>query len=151
MTEPTWARYLRFSAVGGSKSEYTWDMPATLRVIERDSGRRVPHHPGRVGGGRPAGPYEWLQPPDLAGPRRSPTQRTTPDAADPLPAGERANGRVHTGEDVDWYSLTVPEGQNTLELSVSGRPTVGVGLTLTDAAGERRARRCSRRARTRGR
>ena len=42
---------------------------------------------------------------------------------------------MHTDEDVDWYSMTVPEGQNTLELSVSGRPTVGVGLTLTDASG----------------
>ena len=65
----------------------------------------------------------------------SPTTSDDSDAAVPLPAGERAGGRVHTGEDVDWYSIAVPEGQNTLEMSVSGRPTVGVGLTLTDASG----------------
>ena len=126
-------------------------MPATLRVIERATDADYRSILGEWGTDSPPAPYEWLQPPDLAEPRASPTQPTTPDAADPLPAGERASGRVHTGEDVDWYAITVPEGQNTLEFVVSGRPTVGVGLTLTDAAGERRphAVRAGRRARGR--
>jgi Mg-chelatase subunit ChlD len=109
-------------------------MPATLRVIERATDAEYRTILGEWGVDSPQGPYEWLQPPDLGSPSLS-DGASDPDLAVPLPAGERANGRVHTGEDVDSYSITVPAGQNTLELSVSGRPTVGVGLTLTDAAG----------------
>ena len=134
LEEPTWTRYLRFSAVGGTKSEYTWDMPATLRVIERASDDDYRTILGEWGLDSPDGPYEWLQPPDLASLGLS-DEASDPDTDVPLPAGQRANGRVHTGEDVDAYSITVPEGQNTLELGVSGRPTVGVGLTLTDVSG----------------
>ena len=134
LPEPVWARYLRFSAIGGDKSGYTWDMPATLRVIERASGPEYRTVLGEWGADSPDGPYEWLQPPAALAPDLT-DQGDTPELADPLPAGERVSGRVHTGEDVDWYSLTVPAGQNTLELGVSGRPTVGVGLTLTDASG----------------
>ena len=56
LAEPTWARYLRFSAVGGTKSEYTWDMPATLRVIERESDADYRTILGEWGVGQPGRP-----------------------------------------------------------------------------------------------
>ena len=135
LAEPTWARYLRFSGVGGSKTSYTFDLPATLRVIERDSAAEYRSILGEWGTDRPAGPYEWLQP-AAADDADAADAADNPEAATILPAGERAQGRVHADEDVDWYALTVPEGQNTLEFVASGRPTVGVSLVLTDAAGE---------------
>ncbi len=134
LPEPVWARYLRFSAVGGGKSGYMWDMPATLRVIERASDAEYRTVMGEWGADSPDGPYEWLRPLDVLAPDLA-DHNDVLELADPLPAGERVSGRVHTAEDVDWYSLTVPAGQNTLELGVSGRPTIGVGLTLADASG----------------
>jgi Mg-chelatase subunit ChlD len=135
LAEQTWVRYLRFSGVGGSKTSYTFELPATVRVLERDSDAEYRSILGEWGTDRPAGPYEWLLP-AAAEDADAADAGDTAELAAPLPVGERTQGRVHADEDVDWFALTVPEGQNTLEFTVSGRPTVGVSLVLTDVAGE---------------
>jgi Mg-chelatase subunit ChlD len=52
-----------------------------------------------------------------------------------LAPGETVQGCVRRGATVDGYTFTVPDGQRSVRFSVTGRPTVGVGLTLVDAAG----------------
>ncbi len=59
----------------------------------------------------------------------------TPETARTLTPGTTAAGRVHRDEDVDWYSIAVPQGQNSISIDVGGVPTVGVSLTLFDDAG----------------
>ena len=57
------------------------------------------------------------------------------DAVRALEPGEAAQGCVTRGAVTDAYAFTVPAGQRTATFTVSGRPTVGVGLTLLDATG----------------
>ena len=52
-----------------------------------------------------------------------------------LAPGVPVEGRVAREREPDSYVLTVPEGQRRVRLTVSGRPTVGVGLTLLDESG----------------
>ncbi len=52
-----------------------------------------------------------------------------------LEAGIPVDGRVARGDDPASYVFTVPEGQHMARIAVSGRPTVGVGLTLLDESG----------------
>ncbi len=54
------------------------------------------------------------------------TQRHPRDLAE----AESATGRVHFGEDTDWYRVTVPDGQHSLALTVDGPLSVGAALTL---------------------
>ncbi len=59
----------------------------------------------------------------------------TPETARTLTPGTTAAGRVHRDEDIDWYSIVVPAGQNSISIDVGGVPTVGVSLTLFDDTG----------------
>ena len=68
---------------------------------------------------------ELLLPPDLTTltARRSEADgNDTPPTATPLTEGVRHDADIQRGVDVDWYALTVPAGQNTLELSVAAPP-----------------------------
>ena len=47
----------------------------------------------------------------------------------------RPTARIRRGEDIDWYSLVVGSGDNTLDLSIQARPDAGLVVTMQDAAG----------------
>ena len=111
---PTWARYIRVGGqVPAGESTY-WEMPATFRVIERATDDAYRSVVGEWGMSQAAGIYEQLVPQDEALLSDAPDGDDTPATANPLAAGTVADGRVQRGDDVDWYQLTVPAGQNTL-------------------------------------
>ena len=89
-----------------------------------------------MGPGQPLGPREWSQPPDLTVADDENDGDDTPETARTLSPGTTASGRVHRDEDVDWYSIAVPAGQNSLAISVGGTPAVGVALSLFDETGQ---------------
>ncbi len=81
---------------------------------------------------------ELLQPPDLSGvASRDPVAdgNDTPETATPLAIDAPQDGRIQRGTDVDWYQLTVPPGQNTLELSLAAPAAAGLVPALHDASG----------------
>lgn len=136
LDQPTWARFLRFEAEVPTTATGDVELPTTLSVIEEP----LPEDPrpalGEWGAAQQAGPLEWSQPPDLTYPVDATEVPDTPDAAAPLVAGTPAIGRVHRGQDVDWYRFTVPDGQRSVTLTVGGTPTVGVALDLVDQDGQ---------------
>ncbi len=133
--EPTWARYVRFTGSGPRKAWSPWDPPSTIRAIERPTDAAYRSAVGEWGAGMSVGPREWLEPPDLSVPPSPPDHDDTPETATTLAPGASTAGRMGTRTDVDWYQVTVPDDQNTLEVTVTGWPLVGVALTLTDADG----------------
>jgi hypothetical protein len=133
--EPTWVRYLRFTGAGPRKEPSYWDPPASIQAIERATDDSYRSAAGEWGQGGSTGPYEWSVPPDFSMPPAVEDADDSPETATPLMAGAPAEGRVDGRSDVDWYTFTVPEGENSMEVTVTGRPIVAVALTLTDAAG----------------
>lgn len=135
LPEPTWVRYVRLTGQGPKKEDAFWDPPATIRVMEQSTGADHRSVLAEWGMEQPVGPYEWLVPPDLSVPPTQQDADDTPETAGPLVAGTRAQGRVDGRTDLDWYMFSVPEGDNSLDLTVAGRPLVAVALTLYDLEG----------------
>jgi len=135
LDSPTWVRYLRFVADVPSTPTDDVDLPTTISIIEEPLAADPRSALGEWGAAQEAGPLEWSQPPDLSYPVDTTEVPDTPDQAAPLEVGVPAIGRVHRGEDVDWYAFRVPDGQRSVTLTVGGTPSVGVALDLVDADG----------------
>ena len=131
----TWARFIRFTGSGPKNAVEAWEQPATLRVIEAPSSDTYRSVAGQWGLGNRTGPFEWTTPPDVSAGVAVPDHNDTQQTADPMAADQPVHGVVHAGTDVDWYHLTVPEGQHSLTFSLGGRPFVNASLTLVDDAG----------------
>ncbi len=135
---PTWVRYLRFDATGHDATDSILYLPSEVRVFERpaDAGyrsalgawgydTRAASFEFHEGGGRNAtvAVYDDTDGVDDDGPER----------ARPLRSGATFSGTVAVAEDVDWLRVTVPEGENLLELRLSGDPAIR--YELRDGAG----------------
>ncbi|MFN8620889.1 MAG: VWA domain-containing protein [Chloroflexota bacterium] len=134
-SEPTWVRFLRFTGHGPRREAAYWDVPGGLHVNERPTDASYRSVLGEWGAGEPVGPFEWLQPPDLSLPPVVADANDTADTAQPIEPGSSTNGKIDTRTDEDWYTFTVPDGQNSIDLTVAGKPIVAVALTLYDDTG----------------
>ncbi|MBX3030829.1 MAG: VWA domain-containing protein [Chloroflexi bacterium] len=135
LPDATWARYVRFTSGPSAEGTRAIELPALLRVIERRDGPAPGSILGEWGQGDPRGPRDLLEPPDLTTVTDDDVDDDTPDQARPLTAGLVAQGRVHRGRDVDWYAVTIPEGERSVRFTVGGTPSVGVALTMLDPDG----------------
>jgi hypothetical protein len=132
-SSPTWARYVRYTA-DAPKTSQSRELPGVLRAIESptsDSYRSVFAEYGATS----AGDYEIQNPPPVDAPSYAPDGNDTPDTATPLEPDTQTSGTAHTDDDVDWFDVTAPDGQNTLTFTLHGTPSVGVSLVLEDPAG----------------
>jgi Mg-chelatase subunit ChlD len=112
------------------------ELPDAIRVLERTPTEDYRSVVGEWGYASSAGPWEWQQGvPEPAGCIRGDPAVDTDDADRPLRAGARVRGCVARGMTEDTFIIDVPEGQRSVRFTVSGRPTVGVGLSLLDASG----------------
>lgn len=137
LPDPTWVRFVRLSGAGPAETGYR-QLPVTIRVLERpvDDGYRSIL--GAWGRGEPTAVREFLEPPDPSTLELAfdlSDGNDTPASATPLVAGEPVDARIRRGEDIDWYSLTIPPTDNILELTVNARPDAGLQVTLEDAQG----------------
>jgi hypothetical protein len=135
--QPTWARFVRFSSVAPKRSRSDFELPDAVRIIERPEGADYRTVLGEWGSGNRSGPFEWLNPPDVAAPPGGTDSNDTPETADTLEPGAPASGRVSRGADVDWYVLTIPADHNTVSITVAGKPILATALTLVDVDGLR--------------
>ena len=136
--EPTWARYLRFTGEGPTQHREYRETPVVLRVLERPTDDTYRSITGAWGRTSAPAIRELLQPPDLAAATaRMPVsdENDHPAAATPLMESVPLDGTIQRGVDVDWYTLTMPAGDNTLDLAIDAPPTAGVTVALMDLAG----------------
>jgi hypothetical protein len=124
LADAPWVRYLRFDARGHDPAVRTLAPPDVLRVWERPASADYRSALGAWGFdtseatfehavGRPAAPT----PDDEADDDTAATARA-------VASGTTATGTVAVGEDVDWLRVNVPDGENLIELRLSGDPAV---------------------------
>ncbi len=133
---PTWVRFIRLTGRPVGKNDYYVEWPATIRALEMATAPAYRSILGEWGQDDPTGPRQWTEPPDEVAVADEQVSDDTPETAQPLRSGDQATGRVHRDQDVDWYSVTIPAGKNSLAITVGGVPAVGVSLTLFDEAGQ---------------
>jgi Mg-chelatase subunit ChlD len=136
LAQPTWMRYVRMSSSLSDAASSTLELPDSISILERPMSDTYRSVIGEWGYGTSSGPYEWQQPvPEAAGCVATARGDGGSTGDLPLAAGQTVRGCVTRGATVDGYAFTVPDDQRSVRLTVTGRPTVGVGLTLVDATG----------------
>src|SRR5690606_8324345 len=114
------------------------ETPVALRILERATDDTYRSITGAWGWTSVPAIREWLQPrdPDAWTARRSAADGDDhPAVATALAEGVAVDADIQRGLDTDWYTLTIPAGDNTLDLAVEAPPVAGVTVTLTDLAG----------------
>ena len=131
---PTWARFIRFVPDAPEADSY-WEMPSTLRILERPTDGQYRSILGEWGMGSPEGIYEQTVPSvftsaDVAGDGDDTSQTATP-----LAVGSVARGSVHRQQDEDWYVIRTPAAHDDLILDIQGHDYVDTAVELFDDAG----------------
>ncbi len=135
---PVWVRYLRVTGqavegADGTRGRYYYP-PDVVRVLERPASAEYPSVLAEWGSGSRDAVYEYLNPVS-ATTGVTDSNDDTLQTATPLRSGEQATGTVQVAVDEDWYRLTIPAGQNFLELSLAGDPAIAYRFELVDASG----------------
>jgi len=134
--DPVWARYVRFSTSEATESGY-WHLSETLRVLEKPGDDRYRSVLGEWGQYGREATYELLDRGEgRISVKTEADNNGTPATAQRLSPGDRYQGRVLVGEDLDWYRLEVPPGHNRVRLEVEGDPTLRVAVHVEDEAGQ---------------
>lgn len=136
LEEPTWARYLRFTAPTVEGVRYHWP-PDLIQVFEREPGDGYLSALGEWGHYSRTGTYEALNPSPAAYPVDEGARNGTRESATPLGSGDVAQGSVLVGEREAWFRLVVPEGENQLTVRLSGDPSIAYDYQLEAADGSR--------------
>jgi Mg-chelatase subunit ChlD len=135
--EGTWARYLRLTGTAPDGAREA-ELPAMLRVLEAATDATYRSIVAEWGEGSSRGPLEWSVPPPAVAWDPSLDAGDGEVDATPLPPGGAVTDRVQIDVDEDWFAIDVPTDTSGLVLVAEGRPTVGIALSLFDAAGEER-------------
>jgi hypothetical protein len=136
--QPVWARFIRFvstDAVGSNTRR--WQVPETLRVLERGTDAEYRSILGEWGHYSPRGIYEFLsQGEEPAEKPRAAAGNDRRDQALELRQGTRYADGVERGVRVAWYQYDVPKGENRLRFAFRGSPSVDVAATLENKRGD---------------
>ncbi|MFO7544881.1 MAG: VWA domain-containing protein [Trueperaceae bacterium] len=132
--EPVWARYLKVHAGPSDEERYSFP-PEQFRVLERPVGEGYLSALGEWGHVSRSAVYEYLRTGSDDAVVEDADGGETQATATPLAPGSVIQGSVQVAEDVDWYRMTLPEGENHLEIRLSGDPAIGYRYDLVDAEG----------------
>jgi von Willebrand factor type A domain len=129
-----WARFLKFSSAPVETRRWL-QAPATLRVWERPTDEEYRSVLTEWGYASQAAYYEASHALEIEKPFE-PAGNDSREKAAALQLDAPAGGQVRLGDKVAWYRLNVPDGKNTLSISVGGDPTVRTVVHLENEAGE---------------
>ncbi len=138
LPQPLWARFIRFQTATPIAKADRYAYPDAIRVIERATGDGYLSILGEWGMFRPEAVLEWSRRGNAAAQAAPPEHGNagrTREAATPLPLDRTVSGEVKRGAIEDWYSVTIPAGQDTLTLTATNDPTVDIAVTIEDSAG----------------
>ena len=135
---PVWARYVRFTVPGPAEGELQpLVLPDAIEVYERAVDDEYRSILGEWGGFGREAIYEVLAAPQgEAGAASLVDGGGSLDDATPYPSSGVVEGTVSVPDDVDWYRIDLPEGDNLLDVTLAGTPSIDFRYRLYDAAGE---------------
>lgn len=136
LEEPTWARYLRFTARTATEDQRRAPLPRELTVWEAEAGGDYYSILGEWGMASPLGIYEELNPPKLPDYEGFHEGNGSRNTAITLAADQVAEGTVLLGENEAWYELVIAEGHNHLSVRLEGEPLISYAYEVTDSNGE---------------
>jgi outer membrane protein OmpA-like peptidoglycan-associated protein len=136
LTQPVWARFVRFSTTEPKKAGEYWKLPESIRIYERGADATYRSVLGEWGHyARPA-IYERLVTAPAAGKSEEITGNGKLGDAKRIEIGKGYRGRVVVGEDEDWYQIEVPKDHNKLSVSLEGDPMLRAVASLQDESGK---------------
>jgi Mg-chelatase subunit ChlD len=130
---PVWARYVKFSATSND-AQYTYN-PALIKIWERPVDADYLSILGEWGFASQAAIYELQHPLHFDKPLEE-TGHTSRATAASLLADTQVSGQVALGKQEHWYKMDVPDGENTLTITVSGESTVRTAVFLENSNAE---------------
>ena len=130
LDEDVWVRAIRFRGTIPERNQAAVELPARIHASERPADATYRSITGEWGAGVGDGPREWSV--DGAALTAPPIDRANHTPADAVPLESRVTveGRVQRGVVDDWYAVTIPEDQRTLELVLGGTPFVGTTVQI---------------------
>jgi hypothetical protein len=131
---PVWARFVRFNSAPVEKRTSVV-VPSVVRILERPADDTYRSILGEWGSEGHRAIFEALHPPEPPLPFVLAENDRRENAARIVP-GDVVQGHVWLGRHDHWYRLEMPADQNTLELELTGDPTVRAVLEIENAAGE---------------
>ena len=129
-----WARYLRFSTEGPEKRGHL-AFPEIIRVFEQLADEKYRSILGEWGIASRDAIYELLAGLNITTATELSSANNSKAAALTIKPDQLYEGRVALARVTDWYSVSIPEDKNTLELKLGGDPTVRSVITIEDAKG----------------
>lgn len=136
LTDPVWARFVRFSTSEPRKATEYWRLAESIRIYERAEDAKYRSVIAEWGHyARPA-IYEHM----VVAPSALATKETTGngkrDDAKSIETGKTYSGRVVVGSDEDWYRIEIPQDHNKLTVNLEGDPMLRAEATLQDESGK---------------
>jgi len=129
-----WARYVRFT-FPGSERKARFYPPETLRIFEQPADVSYFSILGEWEQISPQAAYEHSLDVEIDSSLHNASGNNSRQTAAALAIDQRVSGRVTLGEEDDWYKVSVPAGLNTLQITMSGMPSVRTALHAEDSAG----------------
>ncbi len=131
LKKPAWARFVKFIPHANPKQKYktSINLPEQIEIFEARDDQALSVL-GEWGQDSSKGPYEFMNSPDDSDkPNVLPTH-ITKEKAKLLDINKAINGQVRLGDYTNWYKVTIPEGKNTINISLSGLPRVNATAKL---------------------
>jgi Mg-chelatase subunit ChlD len=137
LDKPTWARYLKFNVGSVEKRAYRY-LPETIKVFEQAANANYQSILGEWGDGSENAIYEKTFPHDFSKNKTTDINNNSKQTAIDISQTQRAAGfvQLEQADKPDWYKFKLEQGQNTLDLELSGDPTIRTIITLEDNNGE---------------
>ena len=134
LKEPVWARFVRFTSAP-LESGTTANTPQQVQIIEQAASDTYQSVIGEWGYAKREAIYERLNPPAFDSWLLDEDNNDTRGTATSLRPAKGVSGQVLIDEDVDWYAVDVPPGNNQLRFLLHGDPGIDYAFDVRDAGG----------------
>lgn len=135
LEESAWARFVKFTAPKPEGTRWV-DLPSMVGVFEAPVTGGYLSALGEWGPASRRGPWEYFSTPQGAVEIELDADNDTMAGATSLRSGTPVTGTVAVTEDVDWYTFSVADGENAIEVRLEGDPSIGYVHQLLDANGD---------------
>ncbi len=134
LEKPVWARFVKFIPHANPKQKYrtSINLPEQIEIFEARDGQHLSVL-GEWGQDSSKGPYEFINSLSVTDKPNALPTHTTKEQAKILELGKAINSQVRLGDYTNWYQVTIPEGKNTINITLSGFPTIGATAKLFTA------------------